>query len=161
MSILVKKYQKRFFSWGKLRLSPFGMLPLCNWPIVTAPDDVWAWSIWWNENYYSKPKYSEETCHSATLSTTNYTWPDLGSNPGRRGKLATKPPELWHGPSIRRDIWRIWWLGVGWKLVLRWKVLHWEGGVTGCIVILHDPIVSLRPTAAHCRVSACCNLLHR
>jgi hypothetical protein len=31
------------------------------------------------------PKYSEKTCPSATLSTTNPTWPDLGSNPGRRG----------------------------------------------------------------------------
>jgi hypothetical protein len=37
-----------------------------------------------------KPKYSEKTCPSATLSTTNPTWPDLGSNPGRRGgKQAT------------------------------------------------------------------------
>jgi hypothetical protein len=32
-----------------------------------------------------KPKYSEETCSSATLSTTNPSWTDLGSNPGRRG----------------------------------------------------------------------------
>jgi hypothetical protein len=31
-----------------------------------------------------KQKYSENTCHSATLSTTNPTWPDRGSNPGRR-----------------------------------------------------------------------------
>jgi hypothetical protein len=30
----------------------------------------------------SKPK---QTRPSATLSTTNPTWPDLGSNPGRRG----------------------------------------------------------------------------
>jgi hypothetical protein len=32
-----------------------------------------------------KPKYSEKTCRSATLSTTNSTSPDPGSNPGRRG----------------------------------------------------------------------------
>jgi hypothetical protein len=32
-----------------------------------------------------RPKYSEKTCPSATLSTTNPTWPDPGSNPGRRG----------------------------------------------------------------------------
>jgi hypothetical protein len=32
-----------------------------------------------------KAKYSEKTCPSATLSTTNPTWPDPGSNPGRRG----------------------------------------------------------------------------
>jgi hypothetical protein len=27
----------------------------------------------------------EKTCPSATLSTTNPTWPDPGANPGRRG----------------------------------------------------------------------------
>jgi hypothetical protein len=37
-----------------------------------------------------KPKYSEKTCTSATLSTTNPTWPDPGLNQGRRcGKPAT------------------------------------------------------------------------
>jgi hypothetical protein len=47
------------------------------------------WSSQWNENWQGKPKYSEKTCLSATLSTTNPTWPDLGSNPGRRhGKPA-------------------------------------------------------------------------
>jgi hypothetical protein len=39
----------------------------------------------WNENWQEKSKYSEKTCPSATLSTTNATWPDLSSNPGRRG----------------------------------------------------------------------------
>jgi hypothetical protein len=28
--------------------------------------------------FQGKPKYSEKTCPSATLSTTNPTWPDLG-----------------------------------------------------------------------------------
>jgi hypothetical protein len=53
------------------------------WPIVQAPDDRWwwLWSNWWNENWQGKPKYSEKTCPSAILSTTNPTWPD----PGRRG----------------------------------------------------------------------------
>jgi hypothetical protein len=32
-----------------------------------------------------EPKYSDETCSSATLSTTSPTCPDLRSNPGRRG----------------------------------------------------------------------------
>jgi hypothetical protein len=37
-----------------------------------------------------KPKYSEKTCPSATLSTKNTTWPDPGSNQGRHdGKPAT------------------------------------------------------------------------
>jgi hypothetical protein len=57
------------------------------WPIVTAPDDRWwrLWSSWWNEDWQGIPKYSEKTYPSATLSTTNPIWPDLGSNPGRRG----------------------------------------------------------------------------
>jgi hypothetical protein len=61
------------------------------WPIVPASNDRWwLWSSWRNEDWQGKPKYSEKTCPSATLSTTNPTWPDLGSNPGRRGgKAAT------------------------------------------------------------------------
>jgi hypothetical protein len=57
------------------------------WPIVPAPDNRWwwLWSSWWNEDWQGKPKYSERTCPSATLSTTNPTRPDLGWNPGRRG----------------------------------------------------------------------------
>jgi hypothetical protein len=40
-----------------------------------------------------------ETCLSATLSTTNLTWPDLGSSPGRRGgKPATN--RLVYGMAI-------------------------------------------------------------
>jgi hypothetical protein len=63
-----------------LRLSSLGT-SATNWHIVTAPDDRWwMWSSRWNENWQGKPKYSENTCPSATLSTTNPTWPDLGSN---------------------------------------------------------------------------------
>jgi hypothetical protein len=29
------------------------------------------WSNWWNEDWQGKPKYSEKTFPSATLSTTN------------------------------------------------------------------------------------------
>jgi hypothetical protein len=37
-----------------------------------------------------KLKHSEEICPNATLSTTNLSWTDLGSNPDRRsGKPAT------------------------------------------------------------------------
>jgi hypothetical protein len=44
----------------------------------------------WNEDCQGKPKYSEKTCTSAILSSTNSTWPDRGSNPDRRcGKPAT------------------------------------------------------------------------
>jgi hypothetical protein len=73
-------------SWGGVRLSPLGTSAI-NWLIVPAPDDRWwrVWSCRWNENRQGKLVYSEKTCPSATLSTTNPTWPDLGSNPGRRG----------------------------------------------------------------------------
>jgi hypothetical protein len=47
------------------------------------------WSNWWNEDWQGKPKYLEKTCPSATLSTTNPTCPDPGSNPGRRGGKPT------------------------------------------------------------------------
>jgi hypothetical protein len=49
-----------------------------------CPGWLWRWKIWWNE-WQGKPKYSEETCPGATLSTTNPTWPDPGLNPDRRG----------------------------------------------------------------------------
>jgi hypothetical protein len=76
-------------SWGGGRLSPRGT-SATNWPTVPAPDDRWWWWWWmrssrWNENWHGKPKYSEKTCPSTTLPTTNPTWPDLGSNSGRRG----------------------------------------------------------------------------
>jgi hypothetical protein len=40
----------------------------------------------WNETDRGKPKYSGKTCPSVTLSTTNPTWTDPGSNPGLRGE---------------------------------------------------------------------------
>jgi hypothetical protein len=71
----------------------------------TAPDDRWGWlwSNWWNEDWQGKPKYSEKTCPSAILSTTNPTWPDPGANPGRRGgKSATN--RLSYGAAMNREI---------------------------------------------------------
>jgi hypothetical protein len=59
---------------------------------LIGPDDGlwWMWSSPWNENWQGKPKYSEKTCPSATSSTTNPPWTDLGSNSGsRREKPAT------------------------------------------------------------------------
>jgi hypothetical protein len=56
----------------------------------TAPYDRWGWlwSNWWNENWQGKPKYSEKTCPSAILSTTNSTWPDPCANTGRPTKAS-------------------------------------------------------------------------
>jgi hypothetical protein len=83
-------------SWGGVRLSPLST-SATNWPIVPAPDDRWwVWRSQWNENFQGKPNYSEKTCPCPTLSTTNPTWPELGSNPGcRGGKPATN--RLRHG----------------------------------------------------------------
>jgi hypothetical protein len=72
-------------SWGGVRLSPLGT-SATNWPIVPVPDDRWwVWSSLWNENWQGRQKYSEKPYPSATLSTTNPTWPDLSSNSGCRG----------------------------------------------------------------------------
>jgi hypothetical protein len=79
--------------WDGVRLNLFGMsASIC--PIVQTPDDDDddddVWCSRWNENWQGKPKYSEKTCPNTTLSTTNPTWPHLGSNPGHRdGKPAT------------------------------------------------------------------------
>jgi hypothetical protein len=64
------------------------------------PGWLWGWIIIrWNEDWQGKPKYSEKTCPSATFSTTNPTWRDPGSNPGRRGgKPATN--RLSYGAAI-------------------------------------------------------------
>jgi hypothetical protein len=78
-----------FSGWGETE-STWYVGHCCS--IVPATDHRWwwLWGSWWNEDWQGKPKYSEKTCPSATLSTTNPTWIDLGSNPGRRcGKSAT------------------------------------------------------------------------
>jgi hypothetical protein len=73
-----------------VRLSPLGT-SATNLAIVPVSDDRWwVWSSRWNENWQEKPKYSDKTYPNAILSTTNPTWPDLGSNPdSRSGKPAT------------------------------------------------------------------------
>jgi hypothetical protein len=46
------------------------------WCVVRAPGDRWGW-LWrncWNEDWQGNPKYSEKSCPSATLFTTNPTW---------------------------------------------------------------------------------------
>jgi hypothetical protein len=44
------------------------------------------WSNWWNEDVQGKPKYSEKTCPSATLSITKSQMTTPGLEPG---------PPLW------------------------------------------------------------------
>jgi hypothetical protein len=76
-------------SWCQMRLNPLG-IPAAT--IVPAQDHGcwWVWSSRCNENCQGKLKYSEKTCLHASLCTTNFTWLDLGWNPGcHDGKLAT------------------------------------------------------------------------
>jgi hypothetical protein len=54
-----------------------------KWPIVPAPGDYDDGENRWND-WQGKPKYSEKTCPSAALSTTNPTCCPY-ANPGRRG----------------------------------------------------------------------------
>jgi hypothetical protein len=71
--------------WRGVQLRPLGTAAT-DWSIVACPGVLWWWRIWWNEDWQGKPKYSEKTFLSATLSTTDPTWPDPGSSPGRLGE---------------------------------------------------------------------------
>jgi hypothetical protein len=70
--------------------------------------------------------------------------------------VTTEPHlEFQEEPKVAKsEIWRIWWLGDDWNLVL-----HQKGGVTGCTVIVQD--LFLCGQLQHTNVSACCNSLHR
>jgi hypothetical protein len=64
-----------YYWWGGTKCLGTAQVPrYCGhfWPIVQTPDDRWGWfwSNCWNEDWQGKPKYSEKTCPSATLSTT-------------------------------------------------------------------------------------------
>jgi hypothetical protein len=52
---------------------------------VEGETEVLGENLTHREDWQGKPKYSEKTCPSATLSTTNPTRLDPGLNPGRRG----------------------------------------------------------------------------
>jgi hypothetical protein len=62
-------------------------------------DDDDFWSNWWNELWQGKPKYSEETCPGATLSTTKSHMTTRSRTPDRsHGKPATN--RLSYGAAI-------------------------------------------------------------
>jgi hypothetical protein len=71
--LLVGRYWVPRYLFKSLVLRPL-------WPIAQTPmiDEDDFWSNLWNENWQGKPKYSEKTYPSATLSTTKFHMrPDL------------------------------------------------------------------------------------
>jgi hypothetical protein len=82
----------------------------------------------WGENGQGKPNHSEKTCTIATLSITNPTCPDLGSNPDRRGgKPATNL--LRYGTTIRKCKYKFTW-AVVW---IHKQVSHVDGRENICV----------------------------
>jgi hypothetical protein len=67
-----------FFIIGGVGLSPLVLRPLLAYctSLRMIVEQLVEWRL------AGETKYSEKTCPSATLSTTNPTWPDAGSNPG-------------------------------------------------------------------------------
>jgi hypothetical protein len=59
---------------GGVQLGPLGTAAT-NRPIVPTPGDYDDGEFVWNDDWQGKPKYSEKTCPSATLYTTNPTCP--------------------------------------------------------------------------------------
>jgi hypothetical protein len=51
--------------------------------MIDDEDDFW--SNWWNEIWQGKPKYSEKTCPSATLSATKSHMTTRSRNPDHSG----------------------------------------------------------------------------
>jgi hypothetical protein len=60
---------------GESKLGPLGTSST-NWPTVPVPGDYDDGEFWWNDDSQGKPKYSENTCPTASLFTTNPTWPE-------------------------------------------------------------------------------------
>jgi hypothetical protein len=57
---------------GEVQLDPLDTTTTSS-PIVSAPGDYDDGENWLNDDSQGKPKYSEKTCPSAALSTTNPT----------------------------------------------------------------------------------------
>jgi hypothetical protein len=69
--VTVEQLMCFFLNWyigGAVQLGPLGTAAYC-----ASPGWLW-WRNWWNDDWQRKPKYSETTCSSAALPTTNPTW---------------------------------------------------------------------------------------
>jgi hypothetical protein len=106
--ILVNSFQ--FLTWRSLRnIYIFILIVGCgigstlhvgHWmAYCTCPGWLWWWRVWWNEDLQGKPKYSEKTCPSDTLSTTNptcQTWArTLAAAVGRQRLIAWAMARPW------------------------------------------------------------------
>jgi hypothetical protein len=102
--LLSKLHWRRLPIWSNstsfILISGVGLWVLRpHWPIVPAPGNSGGDCGEISGMKIGRGKYSEKTCPSATLSTTNTTWLDPSLNPGRRGgKPATK--RLSYGAAI-------------------------------------------------------------
>jgi hypothetical protein len=98
-------YSVVFFLWWR---APQQMLRTHHSLKALCASLWWRWAVFyqilqvmehqWNEIDRGKPTTRRKICPSATLSTTNPTWTDPGSNPGlRSGRPATN--RLSHGTT--------------------------------------------------------------
>jgi hypothetical protein len=99
------------------KLGPLGTSAI-YWPIVPAPGECEDGEFG-GMNWQGKPKYSEKTCPGSTLSTTNPTWPDPGSNPGRRGGMPATN-RLSYGAAWSKQLHRKCWRTLGGQLNAAW-----------------------------------------
>jgi len=115
--------RKILYSVGGRWMNEYGAMVEWYWqgkPEVLEEKHYTAWVVdewmsmeqWWNDTDKGKLKYSGNPCPWFTVSITNLTWTDLGSNPGLRGE---KPPtnilfkimlpHPTHIVAYRREIW--------------------------------------------------------
>jgi hypothetical protein len=85
------------------RWSPFcvhsALRPLLAY--CSCPGLLWWWRSWWNERFWQgKPKYSEETCPDATLSTTTRV-AAVGNQRLTASAVGRASPATWPSLSVK------------------------------------------------------------
>jgi hypothetical protein len=117
---------------GGVHLGPLGMSPSIG-PSYLLRAIMRMGRIWWNDNWRGKPKSSEKTCLSATLSTTNPTWPDRARN--RAVAVGSQRLTTWamaqpKGHVIQNQIeYHISWRFYQIFLYANWRTLEWENNL--------------------------------